>query len=119
MKLNLTQHPATPDQVADGVIEPADKPAVSKLLTFDDPPAAGEMEARANALADIATSAGTDTAMIGGAPFFMSTLERVLKGHGIAPVHAFSRRESVEALDPKTGEVKKSQVFKHAGWVEA
>lgn len=116
--LNLTQHAASPDQVAAGVVEPTDKVKVSKLLTFDTPPSQGDMEERARALAYVAIGQFAKSAMIGGAPFFMGTLERVLKEEGIKPLHAFSRRESVDQPQPD-GSTKKVAVFRHAGWVEA
>ena len=64
--INLTQHAASPEQLAAGVFEPADKVAVSKLLTFTSPPTWDEMDRRADDLAEIAVSAGADGAMIGG-----------------------------------------------------
>ena len=66
---------------------------------------------RANLLANIAVELGVDTAMIGGAPYLMSALERALRSRGIAPVYSFSTR-TVEIV----GYVKTS-VFKHTGWV--
>lgn len=123
--INLTQHPATPEQVEAGVVDVFDRETLCALLTFDTPPSQGEMERRAHHLVDLywrrsdaAPEGPIYSAMIGGAPFFMSTLERVLLGSGITPLYAFSRRESVEQVLPG-GEVKKSAVFRHAGFVEA
>src|SRR3989344_2926131 len=115
--LNLTQHAATAERVAEGVGEPADKEAIQKLITFDELPSTEEMVARAARLADLVAKEGAEVAMIGGAPFFMSTLERALKERGVCTVYAFSRRESVDTPQPD-GSVKKTQVFRHAGWVE-
>jgi len=115
--INLTQHAAAADQTAAGVVEPSDKKAVSGLLTFDTPPTSGEMVERAHALVAIAMAVGADAAMIGGAPFFMSTLERALREAGVRPLYAFSRRESVDESQAD-GTVKKVAVFRHAGWVE-
>lgn len=56
--------------------------------------------------------------MVGGAPFFMAPLEAALRAVNIIPVYAFSKRESVEEKQPD-GSVKKTQVFKHAGFVPA
>ena len=56
--------------------------------------------------------------MIGGAPFFMSALERALLDVGITPLYAFSIRESVEKA-AEDGTVTKINVFKHVGFVEA
>jgi len=118
--LNLTQHRATPKQVAAGVWElPAeDKEWVRGLLTFEEPPTRSELRRRARLLALFAEAAGAEKAMIGGAPFFMSTLEKALKEVGVQPVYAFSRREVVEEPQPD-GSVKKGAVFRHLGFVEA
>lgn len=115
--LNLTQHPATPDQVAAGVIEPLEKEQVQNLLTFDVIPNRDDMDLRASLLSAIAAGHGCDAAMIGGAPFFMSALARALIDAGITPVYAFSVRESVEKTDAD-GNVVKTNVFKHVGFVE-
>ena len=57
-------------------------------------------------------------AMIGGAPYLMSELEKELWHLGIEPVYAFTKRESVETVG-ENGEVTKTAVFKHAGFVSA
>ena len=78
------------------------------------------MEKRARELAWLAEayrSEGITKVMIGGAPYFMSTLEKVLKEHGFTPLYAFSKRESIEEKMPD-GSVKKVQVFRHIGFVE-
>jgi len=118
-KMNLTQHPATPEQVDAGVIEPSSelKGKVRDLLTFEDIPSKPEMTARAEALAEIVKKEGYSIALVGGAPFFMSTLEKALIREGIKPVYAFSRRESVETTLPD-GSVVKKNVFRHLGFVE-
>lgn len=116
--LNLTQHAATPDQIAAGVVEPADKQLVQALITFDELPSAKELVAKAKALAQMAAYDRFDTVMIGGAPYFMTPLERALRERGIKPLYAFSKRESVEEVQ-QDGSIKKIQVFRHAGWVEA
>lgn len=113
--VNLTQHVSTPEQ---GCIEPADKKAVQNLLTFISAPTKAEMKDRAIKLAQIAVEANAEAAMIGGAPYFMSTLETALKEVGIQPLYAFSERVSVEETDEE-GNVVKRNVFRHAGWVEA
>jgi hypothetical protein len=116
--LNLTQHAASTEQVSVGVVEPADKQVVSKLLTFDTAPNGAEMERRAGVLAAMAASTGAPSAMIGGAPYFMAPLEKALKAAGIKPVYSFSTRESVDQPQPD-GTVRKVAVFRHTGWVEA
>lgn len=115
--VNLTQHGASPEQKAQGVVEPEDKALVQSLLTFDTIPSKEEMAERAEALARVATSHDTDSAMIGGAPYFMSVLENTLKAHGVKPVYAFSVRESAD-VPQADGSVRKVAVFRHLGFVE-
>lgn len=115
--LNLTQHVATPDQLADGVYEPEEKEAIQKLLTFEELPGPFEIIGRATALAKLAVKNGAKTAMIGGAPFLTSVLQESLRAKGIRPVYAFSRRESVEQTMPD-GSTRKVAVFRHLGFVE-
>lgn len=115
--LNLTQHSATLEQIAAGVVEPADKHLVQALITFDNLPDANELKAKAAALAQMAAYDRFDTVMIGGAPFFMAPLEKALRERNIKILYAFSKRESVDELQTD-GSVKKIQVFRHAGFVE-
>lgn len=117
--LNLTQHNATADQVAAGVIEPSaeDKQAIQAMLTFAEPPTKQNIEGRADLLARIAEGAGATKVMIGGAPYLMGALEKALQSWGIQPLYAFSAREVVEEQD-EDGAVTKRTVFRHAGWVE-
>ena len=137
--LNLTQHAATADQAAAGVIEQP-HPEVKPLLNFTELPTLEEIQARATQIAtivaneisaenaeiekygqgDIDSIIALQTqrkAMIAGAPFFMSSLEEALKNVGITPVYAFSVRESVEVHN-EDGSVSKQNVFKHIGFVE-
>jgi hypothetical protein len=114
--LNLTQHPATEGQVAEGVSEPANKQEIQKLLTFTEVPSAQKLQENAARLAEIAKEQGAESAMVGGAPFFMSTLEKALLEAGVEPLYGFSLRTIVEET-ASNGEVKKTSVFVHAGWV--
>jgi hypothetical protein len=113
--INLTQHVATSEQVADGVFEPADKRIVQNLLTFTTIPSREEVRLAADSLADIALNSGADAALVGGAPFLMGVLEQSLRQRGIRPAYAFSMRESVEKTLPD-GSVQKINVFKHVGF---
>jgi len=121
--LNLTQHPATPEQVAAGVVDlPADeRVTLIDRLTVDALPTGSEIEARC---ADIATLAALASdqhpvqAMIGGAPWMMARLETALCDQGIEPVYAFSVRESIEQTNAD-GSVRKINVFRHTGFVSA
>lgn len=122
--INLTQHVATPEQIAAGVVEPAaeDKKIIQASLTFEELPSAEELGWRAYSLATLVTNMGASNAshhkvMIGGAPYFMSFLEKALKEQGHTPVYAFSRRESVDQPQPD-GSIRKVAVFKHLGFVE-
>jgi len=124
--LNLTQHPATPEQVAAGVVDltPAQRVFVSQWLTFEDVPTQRQIKSRAALLAQAAAndSVGVgevgqfDAAMIGGAPYLMGPLEEALLAQDIKPLYAFSRRESVETI-AADGSVTKTNVFRHAGFV--
>ena len=115
--LNLTQHPASADQAAWGVVEPRDKAGVHRLLTFEACPDREVIRARAEALAAIARADGADAAMLGGAPYLMGSLEAALRAAGIRPVYAFSLRAGVEEELQSDGSVRKIQIFRHAGWV--
>ena|GEM_PF-804788 len=116
--LNLTQHVATPQQIADGVVEPSDetKQRIKALLTFEEIPKCDEVERRANELASIAKASGHANALIGGAPWFMAPLERALVYAGIMPVYSFSQRRSIERIDD-AGKVIKSTEFVHIGFI--
>ncbi|MCD6434695.1 MAG: hypothetical protein J7L14_03710 [Candidatus Diapherotrites archaeon] len=115
--LNLTQHEATKEQLEAGVTEPVLKEMVKRALTFEQIPTRALLKQRARMLALYAKEEQADYALIGGAPFFMSTLERALKEEGITPIYAFSKRECIEEKMPD-GSVEKVQVFRHIGFVE-
>lgn len=114
--VNLTQHPSTPEQQADGVVDLGAevKNEIRGLLTFNSIPTKEEMEDRARKLAQIVKNHGYEAAMIGGAPYFMSTLERVLTDEGIKYYYAFSQRVVVEETQPD-GTVVKKATFKYEG----
>ena len=114
--INLTQHPAVPEQVESGVFEPADKESVKALLTFIGMPTIEVVKARAAALAEIAVAEHAEAAMIGGAPYLMAPLHMALTERGIKPLYAFSERVSVEKV--VDGDTVKTSVFKHVGFVE-
>ena len=124
MILNLTQHPATPEQREAGVSDLPDelRKQLVGLLTFDLLPSREEIEDRAEALALLADSLlpeeGNPAAMIGGAPYLMAALEAALRNQRIRPLYAFSRRESVEQTLPD-GTIRKTSIFRHAGFITA
>lgn len=128
--VNLTQHAATPEQIAEGVVDlpEAARAALTTLLTVDDLPSREQIAARCAAVTKLALehcpetdeddSGYTHHAMIGGAPWMMASLEAFLFSAGIRPRYAFSKRECVESAQAD-GTVRKTMVFRHAGWVPA
>ena len=114
MIYNLTQHVATPEQAVN-VIEPANKAEIQELLTFETPPTIAEIQKRASALARQVPE-GIMLAMIGGAPYLMSSLEKELTFRGIQPLYSFSERVSVEEKQ-NDGTVVKKSVFRHKNFV--
>lgn len=133
MIINLTQHLASTEQAEAGVRdlpEPV-RSQLQRLLTFEELPDQGDLLARAgqvgNLLEGFLIEIGEDfsgpqegwpRALIGGAPFFMGSLQRELEERGVACLFAFSRRESVEQVQPD-GSVRKTAIFRHVGFVEA
>lgn len=130
MIINLTQHAATAEQVAVGVVDlPAEqREALIDALTFESIPDAGEIRARAHDIAELACFNGLggddgddpfpSHAMIGGALWLMASLAKELRLRSIEPVFAFSVRETEEKVQPD-GSVKKVAIFRHAGFVQA
>ena len=128
MIINLTQHAATPEQLAAGVVDLTgdELVALREALTFNTLPGREEIKCRAGHIAWLAVANGLGgdgddpiplQAMIGGAPYLMGPLEEALAQVGVAPVYAFSVRESVEQIQAD-GSVRKLNVFRHAGFVE-
>lgn len=117
--LNLTQHKATPAQIKASVV---DCPEISltqilRHLNFSHIPTSEDMFHRAIKITEIVKDLNQDIVMIGGAPFFMSTLERTLMMSGIKVLYAFSERVSCESL--VDGKVEKTTKFEHLGFYEA
>jgi hypothetical protein len=85
-----------------------------RLLTFEELPAPDDLVERSSAVAELAVEIANNSidcdgpvqAMIGGAPFFMGSLEAALLLHGIEPLYAFSKREIIEETLPD-GSVRK------------
>lgn len=122
--LNLTQHQATADQIADGVFEPSTevKAEVKKLLTFDSHVISTPTIISRNAkdLANLVAKEFNprDTAvMIGGAPFFMSALANELTAVGYTVLYSFTDRVSIDVKN-EDGTITKTSVFKHLGFVQ-
>ena len=117
--INLTQHPATQEQKDAGAFDVTNRKELQELLTFEDLPTEANIRLRAKKIAALATQecASVKFAMIGGAPYLMSALERSLKNLGIKPLYAFSLRKSVETVNADGG-VRKTAVFKHIDFIE-
>lgn len=129
--LNLTQHPATPEQIEAGVVDcqPHNIQRLKELLTFETLPSHLDVRVRAlnlkrlaqeeaeSRLGDDITVMDDMAVMIGGASFLMAPLEDFLKLN-FKVFYAFSERVSVETVKDD-GSVVKTNVFKHAGFVEA
>lgn len=125
MIINLTQHMATPEQGALGVVDLpeaySERADLVRLLTIEELPSAEDLYCRADQLVDLVRESSLDVpigtaVMIGGAPYLLAHLERALIVAGYRPVYAFSRRESVDSPGAD-GRVTKTAVFRHAGWV--
>jgi hypothetical protein len=112
--LNLTQHAASAEQMAAGVIEPENKAGVKEALTFVGMPTKQEVIERAREIAALVPE-GTTHAMIGGAPYLMAPLESALAVRRVESLYAFSERVSTEmAID---GVTHKAGSFRHLGFV--
>ena len=116
--LNLTQHQATPEQQQSGVFDCDNRELLSKLLTFTRQPDHALIKSKARALVVFAQMHGAKKVMIGGAPYLMSLLEAELIREGIQPLYAYSERVSEDQVQPD-GSVRKVNVFRHLGFIEA
>lgn len=120
--LNLTQHLATPDQIAAGVVDlpERDQDRLLDAITFEDLPDAEEIQDRAQQVVTLVHRFSTKKGkvMIGGAPYFMPALQCALQQVGCEVLYAFSRRESVDTFAPD-GTIRKTSVFRHGGFVSA
>lgn len=115
--VNLTQHQASAEQIEAGVFNLREGSILKEALTFNELPTMEAIENRAKLLTGLALESGATHAMIGGAPYLMSALEKELKGKGIQPLYSFTERVSVETTNPD-GSITKTSTFKHKGWVE-
>jgi hypothetical protein len=115
--LNLTQHPATIDQIKAGVVDlPTKKFNILRdLLTFDAIPTTGQMQYRAKQIIKLVPK-NNHHVMLGGAPYMMPVLDQMVRESGLIPLYAFSKRESTEKIDSE-GKFIKTNVFKHLGFV--
>ena len=119
--LNLTQHAATPAQVAAGVVDlpPLDRMVLVEWLTFKTLPTPSELTASVRGVCQLAEkyTHKNGKVMLGGAPFLMHPLHSaLLENYCRFPVYAFSRRVSEEQTQPD-GTVSKVSSFSHEGFV--
>ena len=100
--------------------EPA-RSELIKLLTFEELPDSCEIHERALQICALVESTFQEVEpkvlLLGGAPFLMGTLELYCILRGWTPIYAFSTRVVVEELQAD-GSIKKTSIFKHAGFVE-
>lgn len=121
--INLTQHKLTPEQ-KEGFNEIVDSFDFTEDLTFNTIPSSKDVFLRAKQIAGCAAEIAEQypecipVALIGGAPYLMGKLEDALRVWDIIPVYAFSKRTSVETVQPD-GSVVKTTIFKHEGYIEA
>jgi hypothetical protein len=115
MFINLTIHPATKEQKLEGVVDSEYQGLVKSLLTFEMICEPRFIKWRAERLATLAKKQRARKAMIGGAPYFMKSLEKALVARDIEPVYSFSQRVSTEV--EVDGVVTKTSSFKHLGWM--
>lgn len=131
--LNLTCHTATFGQIAAGVVEftsPERFERLLSLLKFNTAPSELLVKSRTMAIVALAMEEidfqhkGKEVeydewgVMLGGALWLMKPLTNEFGRSRVVPMFAFSERKSVETMLPN-GQVEKTQVFKHAGWVKA
>ena len=102
----------------DGALPAAE--ALTRLLNFEELPDIGQVRRRAVLIAALAAEAaartGASRALIGGFLPLMEPLSAQLRARGVEPVFSFTKRESVEAVQPD-GSVRKTAVFRHVGFV--
>ena len=114
--LNLTIHKATQEQIEQGVVDLEDVSEVDVLLladciVFNEIPTLPDLYRRAYTLAGMADRLGYNMVMIGGAPFFMSILEKVLISVGVTPLYTFSKWITTDNQDGT-----KTSRFAHLGF---
>lgn len=117
--LNLTQHNATADQLAAGIIDlPAEfKAELVKIITFPAIYDKYELELRArrvySLILDLPCNIKVDGVMIGGMPSFMPVLEKELVECGVRVGYACTERQSVDK--EVDGKIIKTAIFVHVG----
>lgn len=126
MILNLTNRPASQDQVEAGVIDLKGKSLkkLMELLTFNKLPTKEEILERARNLAKLAAeewyskNKTPGTVMIGGDLWLMAPLAYYLRLQGLKPVFAFSTVEEVEEIS-EDRTISVVPILRHQGFVES
>lgn len=115
--LNLTQHRATGEQIADGVENIPSRLAkeLENLLTFKADYSLTDLVTSAKALARLAHSLGYEQVMIGGLPSLMKHLEAELIALDISVGYARTERVSIDKPLPDGSGTQKVSVFKYCG----
>jgi len=118
--INLTQHLATTDQLADGVVNLSEiqRQSLIALLSFDELPEPSDTQKRAKAIAAIAKYHNATAALIGGALWLMPALIKSLTAESIEPYYAFSKRVTQEDR-LSDGTIQKVTYFRHSGFILA
>lgn len=128
--LNLTQHAATPEQLAVGVVDvgPDVRSDVDKLLAFDDVPTATDLDMRAHLFARLAMvcwctrnprGGQLPRVMIDPPVYLASAIERNLIEFGIEPLHSFAKPTLTITSTNDDGETVKTLVTEHVGFIAA
>lgn len=113
--LNATVHNATPEEIAAGVIEPAetDKAVLEFCQTFDELPSAEDLEHRAAVLADYISECaeryGCDAVLIDPPSFFAACLEQSLTLRGAKFCYPFGL--------PQCQGVARADSYRHVGLI--
>jgi hypothetical protein len=88
--VNLTKNPATPEQIAAGVVDlqGSSLEILKRFMVIEEPQSETYMQSAAGILASLVVAADAEAALVDGASFFASTLETALKERNIKPMHA-------------------------------
>ena len=97
--LNLTGTVSTPEQRAQGVVDPCEemRAECARLLAFRFAPDGAEIRIAAEGIRTMAVSMGADRALIGGAPFMVPYLQFLLRESNIEVMFAFGGSDFVAA----------------------
>ena len=129
--LNLTQHESTPQQRKEGLVdlEGVLLADLKDILTVNKKPSEEEITGRAIEVGFLAEDyfklenwEKPWKAMIGGAAWFIPSLQEVLEWLDIDPLYAFSIRNTKDTHLPDGAVLKQKKgdlMFRHEGFIEA